>query len=52
VLTTYATLQRQDVAKDGSAWGLVVLDEAQAIKNAETKQTRAVKALPAGHRLR
>jgi hypothetical protein len=44
VLTTYATLQRQDWLKD-QAWGLVVLDEAQAIKNAQTKQTHAVKAL-------
>jgi non-specific serine/threonine protein kinase len=33
------------------AWGLVVLDEAQAIKNAQTKQTHAVKALHARHRL-
>ena len=32
-------------------WGIVVLDEAQAIKNAAAKQTRAVKALEAKHRL-
>jgi hypothetical protein len=50
VLTTYATLQRQDWLKD-QAWGLVVLDEAQAIKNAQTKQTHAVKALHCRHRL-
>jgi hypothetical protein len=50
VLTTYATLQRQAWLKD-QAWGLVVLDEAQAIKNAQAKQTHAVKALHARHRL-
>jgi hypothetical protein len=49
VLTTYATLQRQAWLKD-QAWGLVVLDEAQAIKNAQTKQARAVKALHDRHR--
>jgi non-specific serine/threonine protein kinase len=32
------------------AWELVILDEAQAIKNPETRQTRAVKALRAGGR--
>jgi len=50
VLTTYATLQRQAWLKD-QAWGLVVLDEAQAIKNAQAKQTHAVKALRCRHRL-
>ncbi|WP_293258036.1 DEAD/DEAH box helicase [Nannocystis sp.] len=50
VLTTYATLQRQPWLKD-QAWGLVVLDEAQAIKNAQAKQTHAVKALHCRHRL-
>src|SRR5450756_2963548 len=32
-------------------WNLVVADEAQAIKNPEAKQTRAVKALPARARI-
>jgi len=50
VLTTYATLQRQAWLND-QAWGLVVLDEAQAIKNAQAKQTHAVKALRCRHRL-
>jgi len=50
VLTTYATLQRQAWLKD-QVWGLLVLDEAQAIKNAQAKQTHAVKALHARHRL-
>ncbi len=50
VLTTYGTLLRQDWLRE-RAWGLIVLDEAQAIKNAEAKQTRAVKALSGRHRL-
>jgi hypothetical protein len=50
VLTTYATLLRQAWLR-ARPWGLVVLDEAQAIKNAGAKQTRAVKALTARGRL-
>ena len=50
VLTTYGTLLRQSWLRDQS-WGLVVLDEAQAIKNADAKQTRAVKALSSRLRL-
>ncbi|HRI09655.1 MAG TPA: DEAD/DEAH box helicase, partial [Nannocystaceae bacterium] len=50
VLTTYATLVRQPWLHDRE-WGLLVLDEAQAIKNAATKQTRAVKSLNGRHRL-
>lgn len=50
VLTTYGTLLRQAWLQ-AQQWGLVVLDEAQAIKNAEAKQTRAVKALRSRHRL-
>jgi non-specific serine/threonine protein kinase len=50
VLTTYATLLRQAWLR-AHAWGLVVLDEAQAIKSAAAKQTRAVKALTSRGRL-
>ena len=50
VLTTYATLTRQPWLQE-RPWGLVALDEAQAIKNAQAKQTRAVKALRSRHRL-
>ena len=50
VLTTYATLLRQEWMRERE-WGLVVLDEAQAIKNAQAQQTRAVKALHSRHRL-
>jgi len=44
VLTTYGMLQRQEWLKD-LTWNLIVLDEAQAIKNPGTRQARAVKAL-------
>jgi non-specific serine/threonine protein kinase len=50
VITTYGTLQRV-VALTSRSWNVVVLDEAQAIKNAGTKQTRATKALRARFRL-
>ncbi len=44
VLTTYGMLQRQDwLIKQ--TWNLIVLDEAQAIKNPGTRQTKAVKTL-------
>ncbi|HZN92585.1 MAG TPA: DEAD/DEAH box helicase, partial [Myxococcales bacterium] len=44
VATSYGTLQRLPWMSE-RRWGLVVLDEAQAIKNAGTKQARAVKKL-------
>jgi non-specific serine/threonine protein kinase len=44
VITTYGTLARVDALR-AHRWSLVVLDEAQAIKNPGAKQTRAVKAL-------
>ena len=50
VLTTYGTLLRQPWMH-AQSWGLVALDEAQAIKNPQAKQTRAVKALHSRHRL-
>jgi len=47
VLTTYGMLLRRDWLLEVE-WGLVVLDEAQAIKNPSTRQSRAVKQLK-GH---
>ncbi len=44
VLTTYGMLQRQEWLQQ-LEWNLIVLDEAQAIKNAGTQQARAVKTL-------
>lgn len=50
VLTTYGTLTRTDWMRDRS-WRHVILDEAQAIKNPGSRQTKAVKALRARWRL-
>jgi non-specific serine/threonine protein kinase len=50
VLTTYGTATRVPWLAS-LAWGLVVLDEAQAIKNPDAQQTRAVKALKSDTRL-
>jgi non-specific serine/threonine protein kinase len=44
VLTTYGMIQRQEWLRK-MAWNLVVLDEAQAIKNPGTQQAKAVKSL-------
>jgi superfamily II DNA or RNA helicase len=44
VLTSYGALVRAASLRAAS-WSLVVIDEAQAIKNAGTQQARAVKAL-------
>jgi superfamily II DNA or RNA helicase len=50
VLTTYGTLQRAAWMSERE-WNVVVLDEAQAIKNPGAKQTRAVKTLRARTRI-
>lgn len=50
VMTTYGFLQRSTWIKE-QQWDLLVLDEAQAIKNPDTKQTRAVKGLKSQVRL-
>lgn len=44
VLTTYGMLQRQEWLRK-LEWNLIVLDEAQAIKNPGTQQAKAVKTL-------
>lgn len=44
VITTYGMLLRQKWLKD-IAWRLVILDEAQAIKNPSARQTQSVKKL-------
>jgi len=49
-ITTYATLLRLEGLREAD-WGLVVLDEAQAIRNPSAKQTRAVKELKSRGRL-
>ncbi|MCK5180390.1 MAG: DEAD/DEAH box helicase [Candidatus Omnitrophica bacterium] len=50
VITTYSLIQRYQWIKDYS-WGYVILDEAQAIKNPGTKQTKAVKKLKSQNRI-
>ncbi|MDD4889862.1 MAG: DEAD/DEAH box helicase [Phycisphaerae bacterium] len=50
VITTYGMVSRLDWLRQ-RVWNLVVLDEAQAIKNAGTRQTRAVKDLKATARI-
>jgi len=50
VLTTYGTLMRQDWLQ-GQEWQLLVLDEAQAIKNPSARQSKAVKNLNAKSRI-
>ncbi|WP_435593510.1 DEAD/DEAH box helicase [Nocardia sp. bgisy118] len=51
VLTTYSLLARDIEALSKQDWERVVLDEAQHIKNAGTRQARAARALRARHRL-
>jgi SNF2 family DNA or RNA helicase len=51
VVTTYSIAARDAEALGEVAWHRVVVDEAQAIKNAATRQAAAVRALPARHRV-
>lgn len=50
VITTYGLATRLEELRD-IKWDLVILDEAQAIKNPGTKQTRAIKQLQAKARI-
>lgn len=50
VITTYGLIQRYDFFKE-THWYYVILDEAQAIKNPGTKQTKAVKQLKSYNRI-
>ena len=49
-ITSYGTLLRMPVLAE-TVWRLVILDEAQAVKNPNAKQTRAAKALKAQARI-
>jgi superfamily II DNA or RNA helicase len=51
VITTYALAARDAKELADIAWYRIVVDEAQAIKNAATRQATAVRALPARHRI-
>ena len=50
LITTYTMLGRVDFLRHRE-WKLVILDEAQAIKNSGTRQAKAVKELRAGCRI-
>ncbi len=49
-ITTYGMLLRYDWLKEVT-WSSLILDEAQAIKNPGTKQTRAVKQINAAYKI-
>lgn len=51
VLTSYATAMLDQKTIRDFVWGAVCLDEAQNIKNAQTKQSMAVRSFPARHRI-
>ncbi|SEK53939.1 SNF2-related protein [Streptacidiphilus jiangxiensis] len=51
VLTTYGLAARDFEALSPITWHRIVADEAQYLKNAATLQSRAVRALSAGHRI-
>jgi SNF2 family DNA or RNA helicase len=51
VISSYALLHRDFELLRSVAWRSVVLDEAQNVKNPETKQARAARALPADYRI-
>jgi len=51
ILTTYGTLRRDAVRMKDVEFDYVVLDEAQAVKNAGTESAKAVRLLRGGHRL-
>ncbi|WP_443217788.1 DEAD/DEAH box helicase [Saccharothrix sp. CCNWYY140] len=51
VITTYAVATRDAAALAEVEWDRVVLDEAQNVKNSATRQSRAVRGLPARHRV-
>ncbi|MBP9752730.1 MAG: DEAD/DEAH box helicase family protein [Proteobacteria bacterium] len=51
VITSYSLVDRDLSFLEKQVWDAVILDEAQNIKNADTKQTQAVKSLKARHRI-
>jgi superfamily II DNA or RNA helicase len=51
VLTTYGVVRREEDTFSKRPWGGVVVDEAQAIKNAASAQAKAIRKLRGGFRL-
>ena len=48
VLTTYGVVRREEDTFASRPWGGVVVDEAQAIKNAGSAQAKAIRKLRGG----
>lgn len=51
VVTTYSTGTRDIEELAATTWHRVILDEAQLIKNSRSGASRAVRRIPAGHRI-
>ncbi|HXH80892.1 DEAD/DEAH box helicase [Nocardioides sp.] len=51
VLTTYGTMRRDAAALAEIAWDLVVADEAQHVKNAQSSTSRALRTIPSRARV-
>ena len=51
VISTYALAQRDEERFGAVEWDTLILDEAQNIKNVETKQTQAIRRIKADHRV-
>ena len=51
VISSYGLLQRDIESLRKVEWAGVILDEAQNVKNAETKRARAARAVPADYRI-
>jgi superfamily II DNA or RNA helicase len=51
IVTTYATMRSDIVALQGQRFDYVILDESQAIKNADSQAAKAVRLLHSDHRL-
>ena len=51
ILTTYGTLRRDALHFNEQVFDYVILDEAQAVKNARTESAKAVRLLRGNHRL-
>jgi len=51
VISSYSLLHRDEAHLGAVVWGVLILDEAQNIKNPDTRQAGAARRLPAGHRI-
>jgi SNF2 family DNA or RNA helicase len=51
IITSYALVHRDVKSLQGVSWQMIVLDEAQNVKNAEAKQSQAVRQLEATFRI-